>query len=696
MYPTKQLITTLLASCTMMSAAHASESTIKELLLVYGDQENISLATGYQQPLRKAPAVASVITAQDIRAMGATDMDQVLQSVPGLHVSFNNIAAKPIYSFRGIYTQQNPQVLMLVNGIPITNVFWGDRSQLWGGMPVENIARIEVIRGPGSALYGADAFSGVINVVTKQAQQIRGTEYGVRTGSFDSQYGWIQHGSKHGAFSQSYFLSAGKTDGYSNRMQRDAQTSWDQIFNTSRSHAPGPLNNQRKTIDARADLAYDSWRFRAGWQQREVGIGAGLAASLDPEGTGHGSRVYLDLSYRKEDWQPDWDLNATLGYFNIKDKPGDPAYTLFPAGAFNNAFPNGMIGNPGHYEQHSHLSAEALYRGIDRHRISMGAGHRIEDMYRTIEHKNFDAGFAPLPGGVTDVSNDPALVFILPQKRHLSYLYLQDEWNFSRDWVLTAGVRHDNYSDFGGTTNPRIALVWDADYDLTIKALHGTAFRAPSFAEQYSQNNPVVIGDPDIQPETIRTSELAFLWQASGKLETSLNFFHYQMDDIIRPTGSMYSNSGKQSGHGLELEATYDPLYNLRLTGHLALQRSKDDISGQNSGLAPQQNLYLRANWRFKTLWQLGATLNHVGDRQREPQDNRAPVADYTTVDLLLKREQLLPGWDLQGMVHNLFNERMYEPTVQAVGITAPGVPVTISDLPRAERAVYLQLRYKM
>ncbi len=145
--------------------------------------------------------------------MGATDLDQALESVPGLHVSMLNIASKPIYSFRGIFTGYNPEVLMLVNGIPITSAFQGDRGMVWGGMPLENVARIEVIRGPGSALYGADAFSGVINIITKTAADIDGTEYGLRAGSFNSRDAWIQHGGKLGKLDAAFYLRAGNTDG---------------------------------------------------------------------------------------------------------------------------------------------------------------------------------------------------------------------------------------------------------------------------------------------------------------------------------------------------------------------------------------------------------------------------------------------------------------------------------------------------
>ena len=147
-----------------MSASFAQPSEEEELELVYGDEEFISIATGRTQPIARAPSVASVITSDDIKAIGATDLDQVLETVPGLHVSNAGAGLNPIYIIRGIQSQFNPQVLMLINGIPITNSYVGNRSQVWGGMPINNIARIEVVRGPGSALYGADAFAGVINI----------------------------------------------------------------------------------------------------------------------------------------------------------------------------------------------------------------------------------------------------------------------------------------------------------------------------------------------------------------------------------------------------------------------------------------------------------------------------------------------------------------------------------------------------
>ncbi len=672
-------------------SAAAQSSEEEDLALVYGDKSTVSIATGGQQPINRAPAVASVITSRDIEAMGTTDLDQALESVPGLHVSMSSLALKPIYSFRGIQTFQNPQVLMLVNGIPITNALQGDRAQVWGGMPLENVARIEVIRGPGSALYGADAFSGVINIITKNANDIKGTEAGVRVGSFNSRDAWVQHGGKLGEVEAAFYLRAGNTDGQKGIIQQDAQSTWDTRFGTHASLAPGPINAERKAIDARTDLSYDAWRFRAGYQKREIGVGAGVAGSLDPNGRGLSSRLFADMSYTQTNWAPNWDVAGVIGYYDNKEK-GGPDYVLFPPGAcigiITNCFPNGMIGTPIHTEQHTHGSVSTLYTGFEQHRVRIGTGLRKDEISETSEFKNYDASFAPLPGGLTYVTDNPALIYMLPHKRNIRFAFAQDEWSFAKDWALTAGVRYDHYSDFGGTTNPRLALVWDAAYNVVVKVMHGTAFRAPSFNELYSINNPVVFGNSNLKPETIKTDELAFSWQPVGKLQTNLNFFRYHMDSIIRPNPQQNQNAGDQTGRGMEMEATLDATSNVRLTGNYSLQHSRDAATGQDAGMAPHRRLFARADWRFAPLWQFGTTANRVMDRMREPGDTRPQIPDYTTVDLTLRREKLAGDWDARAMVTNLFNSNAMEPTFQAVGM--------YSDLPLPGRAFYIQLQLNL
>ncbi len=682
--------------------AHGQSVEEDELALAYGDLAQVSIATGTQQPLARAPAVASVITARDITAMGATDLDQVLESVAGLHVSVWGAPLNPTYMFRGIASNYNTQVLMLVNGMRITSAFIGNRGQAWGGLPLENISRIEIIRGPGSALYGADAFSGVINIITKTAAEVNGLEYGARAGTFHERDGWLQYGATHGDLQVAAYLRAGRTDSNDRVVEKDLQSLLDGLFGTHASLAPGRINARRKAFDARIDLAYENWRLRAAYQQREVGIGVGLADALDPYGTVPERRSYIDLTYARENIAPHWDLTAVLGTYNLRNDVGDPAYTLFPAGAFGGAFPTGAIGNPGHAERTNHASVSLVYTNLDKHRIRMGSGYREEDLYGAYEYKNFN--FVVVPGvgpvllplpGVVDARTDAQLLYIAPHKRHLYYGFIQDEWSLAKDWTLTAGVRYDRYSDFGGTTNPRLALVWDASYNLIVKAMHGRAFREPNFTEEYSRNNPVNVGNPNLRPEIINTDELAFAWQPTTNLSTNLSLFHYRMSNIIiaasnadPSTGKTFQNTGDQTGRGLELEANWDPTRALRVTGNFSLQHSTDGATGQDAGLAPHQRWFGRLDWRLAPYWQLGASFNHVAGRARQPGDTRPAVADYSTTDLSVRREKIAGNWELRATVLNLFNRDVREPSI------SPGnIPF---DIPMPGRAFTVQLSHKL
>ncbi|HEV8692302.1 MAG TPA: TonB-dependent receptor plug domain-containing protein, partial [Ideonella sp.] len=275
-----------LASTLALNAQGANVSEEEELAMSFGDKSHVSIATGSQVPVSRAPSIATVITSEDIRAMGAVDLDEVLETVPGLHVSRSPVLNAPVYTIRGVRgTLTNPQVLMLVDGVPMTAVYAGDRGLNWGGQPLENVARIEVIRGPGSAVYGADAFAGVINIITRSAADIGGTQVGARAGSFDKAAGWVLHGSHWAGFDVAAYLEVSRTDGGGRTVDADAQTGLDAIFGQFGvppvSHAPGPMNNDYKLIDAALELASGPWKLRSSYKRvYELGSGAGVAQAL--------------------------------------------------------------------------------------------------------------------------------------------------------------------------------------------------------------------------------------------------------------------------------------------------------------------------------------------------------------------------------------------------------------------------------
>ncbi len=682
-----------------ISGVLAQDNEEEELALVYGDKATVSIATGSPQLLRRASSIATVITAEDIVAMGASDLDEVLESVPGLHVSRSPVRYFSLYLIRGVGGggATNAQVLMLQNGIPMTKMFNGDRGNAWVGVPLENIARIEIIRGPGSALYGADAYAGVINVITKTAADTQGTEAGVRGGSFNTASAWVQHGGKLGPMDVSAYLRLGSTGGIREIIEADAQSRNDRFFGTRASLAPGPVNTGYDAADGSLNLSYGKWRWRGSYKLRDnLQTGAGVSSALDPESTSTAEEITTDLSWTDPQFARNWGLGFTGSYVYYKFTYPDNLVLLPPGTRLSTGiFPNGLIGSPNQWEREIMLSAIATYSGFAGHTLRFGLGHDNLDMYKTRTYRNYifnAVGVPILTGPVIDYTNIQP--HITPHLRKLDYLYVQDEWNLAPDWSVTAGVRHDRYSDFGGTTNPRVALVWDAALNVTAKLLYGRAFRAPSFNEQYG-NNPVNNGNPNLRPETIKTLEAALNWQASEALQMNLSLFRYDMQDIIRavpnpaPTpGSTYQNQGRQNGRGMELELVWDAKRNLRFTGNYAYQRSIDEPTGQDSGYAPHHHLYARADWRIAPGWLLSPQVTWVADRRRSAGDNRPPVPDYTAFDLNLRTMRGKGQWDFSVAVRNLFNADVREPS------PAPGlIP---NDLPMAPRAVYLQAIYRM
>lgn len=680
----------------MTGAAFGQTTAEEQLLQLYGDKGTISIATGALQPLGRAPAVATVITVEDIRAMGATDLDEVMETVPGMHVARNPIVNSPTYVMRGIFDVNNTRILMLQNGIPMTLMFLGNKGNVWAGLPLENIARIEIIRGPGSALYGADAYSGVINIITKTAADMPGTEFGARVGSFGSRDAWVQHGGKLGPVDVAAYLRIGSTDGAKETVIADAQTNRDRLAGTHASLAPGPTSLSRDAVDASLDLAYGKWRLRGGYKLRNhVGTGYGVANALDPTSFARSERITSDLSWTDPEFAHDWGVGATASYLQYIDTiPGN--LLLAPAGSRVGTayFPDGWIGGPNKWERQLRLSGYATYGGLAHQKLRVGIGHDDLNLYRTATYKNYfvdqATGAYTYTGPVSDYSDIQP--FMTPHRRFVNYIYAQDEWNIAPDWTLTAGVRHDAYSDVGGTTNPRLALVWDARYDMTVKLLAGRAFRAPSFNELYGINNPVYKGNPSLRPETVQTLETAVSWHASRSLQLNANVFTYRMRDqiaaVANPTGptsfTTYQNTGEQKGIGGEFEMVWDASDVVRLTANYSRQRSTDVTHDMDAGYVPHNHVYARGDWHFMEGWMASTQMNWIDERKRAYGDTRPDLGGYTTVDLTLRTVRHQTAWEFAGSIRNLFDRQVFEPSL------APGVALPY-DLPQPRRSFYLQ-----
>jgi len=328
----------------------------------------VSVATGLKQSSSDAPAVTTVITDKDIQAIGATNLSEVLETVPGFHVSRNSDGYFAIYTVRGIYTgQYNPELSILVNSIPISIGYTGGHPVFSGEFPLQNVKRIEIIRGPGSAVYGADAFAGVVNIITKTAKDIDGVEIGARTGSFKSNAAWFQQSEKLGENDIALSVEIKDTDGDKSIIKEDLITQIARFYQQPpSSFAPSSVSRSEQGIDTRLDISNENWQWRNAAQlRRNLGNGVGILKTLDPIGRYVSNILSSDLTYQNKTLIKNWEFSAQMsGYYYSFEVEN---FLMFlPAGAYGEgSLP--YLAKYGVTEMQGHLNLNAFYKGFENH-----------------------------------------------------------------------------------------------------------------------------------------------------------------------------------------------------------------------------------------------------------------------------------------------------------------------------------------
>jgi iron complex outermembrane receptor protein len=586
----------------------------------------------------------------------------------------------------------------MINGIPLKSLVRGDNHVAWGEYPINSISRIEVIRGPGSALYGADAFAGVINIITKSGTGNEQEEIGGSIGSFNSQSTWVNKKHNGESYDLAFSLEYSRSDGHKEIIKQDAQYPIDVIANQMfglppASLAPGPVNVGFKALDVFINGSIDKFELNLGLQERtDLGTGQGVGFALDPSGKVGGQKFIFDLSYNTGELASGWLIISKLSYYRSKQTIEEDL-NVFPPGAFFGRFPQGFIGNPEWKEDNTTLTIKAEYNHFSKHQTSIGLGYSNAELFEVTEHKNFFPDLTPRPNGVEDVSDTPE-IFIPEASRNSRYVYLQDIWQIAPDWQLTSGLRWDQYSDIGSTVNPRFALVWSSSLHSTTKFLYGRAFRAPSIAELLVTNNPVALGNPNLSPEIIETYEIGYSLNVSEPVSLSLNVFYYQIEDFITfspdeiTSTSTAQNVGKREGYGFELESSIDLSKVINLKFNYSYVKATNKLLQVDVGDYPNHQFNTDFNWNITNQWALNFNANIVGERLRTFGDQRSPLKGYANLSSNLTYFGLGQGFEVSISGKNLLDDDIFE--------TSPGpdsATNTISiphDLPQAGRSIFL------
>lgn len=237
-------------------------------------EEEVEIASLKLQPVEEAPGIVSVITAQQIKDMGSRDLNDVLRMLPGFQLEVNPRYTTS-YGVRGIQQYYNNRILVMMDGVPLNEPYFGQSNSNWCDMPLNNVKRIEIIRGPGSALYGTYAFLAVINIITNKAEDIDGVEFSTSCGSWNTQHHYLLAGKKIGDCSLSGYVDYRKSDSYDKYfIQQDLVTILDSYvpFFPPASMAPGyiqvPLDSKR--YDFHLDYKNFEFQFKAQDYERAV------------------------------------------------------------------------------------------------------------------------------------------------------------------------------------------------------------------------------------------------------------------------------------------------------------------------------------------------------------------------------------------------------------------------------------------
>jgi outer membrane receptor for ferrienterochelin and colicins len=461
----------------------------------------VSVASKKVENIHKAPGVVSVITSEDIANLPAETLYDVLKTVADVTITESFFGYTDI-SFRGIKeTHYNNRTLLLLNGTPVRDVVVG--THWLEAIPADVIERIEIIRGPGSVLYGTGAFAGVISVITKQqAPTVKAAFTGgsktmmqgdLTVAQQTEDMGFLLGGSYHD--SKGYNAEAMDETGVTAQMgsyPKDPDAYEDDFYNI--------FGNFNYT-----DFDLDLFHFRE--EKDKFGITPVHLTTGEVVITASGAAVRFET-----DLQP-LHLSSRIHYAENKY---DGYLDTFP--------PVVGVGTP----------IEMTYSGQKYGLDLDGRMEVMEDL--AVELGLYYEGQKSYPYQFTNLQTGA----VSPYSTYLRE-YFTDDLSFYAQVDVAAlsslrvvgGVRYNHNRDYGDTTVPRGSLIYTALENLFIKLLYGQAFRNPTFFEKYVNTQNVLYGDPDLKPEWIETLELSTDWVANEDHAVRLTLFTLSTNDMI-------------------------------------------------------------------------------------------------------------------------------------------------------------------
>ena len=601
----------------------------------------VGAASKYQQKITEAPSSVTIITSEEVKKYGHRTLADILRSAPGLNVSYDRN-----YSFLGTrgfnLGDFNNRVLLLVNGHRVNNslsdgAFIGTEFIL----DVDLVDRVEIIRGPGSSLYGNNAFFGVINVVTRKGRDMPtiGIETSGEYASFDTWKGRASYGNKFDSglemlFSGTFYESDGQDRLYYKEF------------------------DQRLTSDSAArnngfaeDADNDSFRsFFGNVSFHDFSVEGAFITREKRNPTAQFLTDFNDRRLRTTDDRSYVNLKYAHAFPEVVDVT---AQVYYDRQDFEINIPDeGVLYRDEQVGEWWGTELQLTKRLWDRHTLTLGGEYR--DDFRQ-EERYFNT-----QTGMTTKSID--------RDRQNHSVYVQGDFAIVTNLHFNAGMRYDQYGDFDPTFNPRLALIYNPIGQSVFKAIYGTAFRAPNFFELSDPRNQ------DIDPETIRTYELVYEQGIGNHLRSSVAGFYSEIDDLIR----FNSAAGVQRIENLSgataagVEVALDGFWASGVRGRLsyAFQETEDNTTDEVLTDSPRH--LVKANISVPLLKDkifAGLEFQFVSERTTThltpagTQEAGENTDAYRVLNFTLFSRELLKGLELSATVYNLLDEEYDDPS---------------------------------
>ena len=454
------------------------------------------------------------------------------------------------------------------------------------------------------------------------------------------------------------------------------------------------------------DLSYGGYDVSWHFIERGFGDYYGIAGAL-PD---YDSKIVRTLSMQGLEVRRPWHIAADLtsrvkvGWTNYvfnseQSQLFPPGYTVQTSPTTMATFADGVLAAPNYVEDKYYLGLETEYTALDDHELLLGFDFSKTKQGETYAERNYSvlntaSGNIVIPA-TNQIYTGSGNWIAENLSRRVFGIYVQDQYQLTERWNLTAGLRLDDYDDIGSDVTPRLAAVYHYSDSQTFKVQYAQSFRPPTFLEMYVKNNIVVEGNPQLQSEQLDSLEFGYSFN-DGITIVRATAFMYQLDNLIGINTALrqYANLGMVDAKGLELEYKKQVLPKTKLDTNLSIIHAELEDGEQIPGVASlMANVGIIVqpwpNYTFTT------QLRYVGGREREPGDTRANLSGYTVLDAGFNIMNLLDrNLTLRLLGKNLTDEEVRSPAFR-VGTPLGARPPYAEDYQISQRSFELQLIYE-